>query len=366
MARLSKRDDSEARELVRWLGRIEDGAASALSSFVRELRALLDTDRALAYAVAPAADGAYQLRFAHWSGFALAWQDLNKLMTASLARAHGPWALYDPNCPEGPQRNRVVVIPKSEALHAPAAAAYFASLGLPARQHDRYAARMARLDQHFLRRVGMDHYHVCRALICDGARVLAWIGAAQPTAFGSRERALLGRFIPALQRRLRTERILGEGPVALAAVPALLEAIPAAAFLLGPNAAVQHANTAGAALLTSEAAETREALAGALRGRRGDVELTAIAGPGMPETYLAVMRRSRCDADAKLETARTRWSLTPRQTEVLERVLRGDSNKEIAAELGLSTRAIELHITRLFEKLGVTGRAALAGRIFSA
>ncbi|MEJ7599920.1 MAG: LuxR C-terminal-related transcriptional regulator [Kofleriaceae bacterium] len=365
MARLSTRDQAQVRELASWLGQLQDGAAPALGAFVRELRALLDTDRALAYAVTPSA-GAYELQFGHWSGFTLPSGDLNRMMTASLARAHGPWALYNPSLPEGPQRNRVVAVPRADAMRAPAAAAYFARLGLSARQRDRYAARMSRLEQQFLRRVGMDGHHVCRALVCDGPRVLAWVGVSQPAAFGSRERALLGRLVPALQRRLRTERVLGDGPRAIAAMPSLLEAIPAAAFLIGANAAVQHANPAGAALLASEGTETREALADALRGRRSDVELTVIAAPGLPVTYLALMRRCRANTTAQLEVARTRWSLTRRQMEVLERVLRGDSNKEIAADLGVSTRAVELHVTRLFEKLGVKGRAALAGRVLGA
>jgi DNA-binding CsgD family transcriptional regulator len=250
-----------------------------------------------------------------------------------------------------------------DALRAPTAAAYFKRLGLSARERDRYAARMWRLEQHFLRRVGMHDHHVCRALVCDGERVLAWVGASQPGAFGSRERALLRRLVPALQRRLRTERILGEGPLALAALPALLEAIPAAAFVLSASGAVQYANSAGLAILD---ADTREALACALHGRRGDVELSAIAAPGMPQAYLAVIRRPRRDAAMQIEAARRRWSLTRRQVEVLERVLRGDGNKEIAADLGLGLRAVELHVTALLEKLRVNGRAALAGRILAA
>lgn len=360
MARLSSRDESNARELARSLVALEDGAPSALGSFVRELRALLDTDRAVAYAVSPS-DRGYEPRFGYWAGFALPPSELNAMMSASLARTRGPWALYTPGLPEGPQRNRVVVIPKLDALRSATSSAYFKRLGLSATERERYAARMWRLEQHFLRRVGMHDHHVCRALVCDGERVLAWIGASQPNAFGSRERALLHRLIPALQRRLRAERILGDGPLALAALPALLEAIPAAAFVIAGSGAVQHANSAGVALLDND---IREALAAAVRGRRGDVELSAIAAPGMPPAYLAVIR-SRRGAAVQLEAARKRWNLTRRQVEVLERVLRGDGNKEIAADLGISLRAVELHVTALLEKLRVQGRAALAGRIFS-
>jgi DNA-binding CsgD family transcriptional regulator len=344
------------------LGRVEEGAPPALGVFVRELRALLDTDRTVAYAVTPS-DRGHERRFGYWAGFALTPGELNTIMSASLSRVRGPWALYTPGLPEGPQRNRVVVIPKLDALRAPSAAAYLSRLGLSARERERYAARMWRLEQHFLRRVGMHDHHVCRALVCDGERVLAWVGASQPSAFGGRERALLRRLVPALQRRLRTERILGDGPLALAALPALLEAIPAAAFVLSASGAVQYANSAGISVLD---VDTRETLACALQGGRGDIEVSAIAAPGMPQAYLAVIRRPRRDVAVQIEAARRRWSLTRRQVEVLERILRGDGNKEIAAELGLGLRAVELHVTALLEKLRVTGRAALAGRILAA
>ncbi len=365
MSRLSTRDESNARELAHLLGRVEEGAPPVLGTFVRELRTLLGTDRALAYAVTPTADR-YELRFGHWAGFTRAPSELNSMMTASLATVHAPWALYNPGRPEGPQRNRVVVIPRPAALRAPAAGAYLTRLGLSACERDRYAARMSRLDQAFLRRVGMHDHHVCRVLVCEGHHVLAWVGASQPTAFGAREQSLLRRLVPALQRRLRTDRLLGEGPLALAALPALLEAISAAAFVLAANGAVQHSNAAGRALLDGEGSDTRDALAGALRGRRGDVELSAIAAPGMPHAFLAVIRRSRGDAAVQIEAARRRFRLTSRQVEVLERVLRGDGNKEIAADLVVSVRAIELHVTALLEKLRVNGRAGLAGRIFAA
>ena len=246
MARLNSRDEANVRELARWLGNVDEGAPPVLGSFVRELRTLLGTERALAYAVTPS-DGRYGLRFGHWAGFGLPSTELNRVMTASLARAHGPWALYDPRLPEGPQRNRVVVVPTLDALRGVASATYYKRLGLSAPDPDRYAARMSRLEQHFLRRVGMNERHVCRALVCDGQHVLAWVGVAQPTAFGSRERALFARLLPTLQRRLRTERVLGEGPLALASLPVLLEAIPAPAFVVAPNATVHHANAVTAA-----------------------------------------------------------------------------------------------------------------------
>ena len=49
-------------------------------------------------------------------------------------------------------------------------------------------------------------------------------------------------------------------------------------------------------------------------------------------------------------------NLTGRELEVLEQIVRGKSNKEIAAELSISERTVKAHLGHLFEKLGVTSR----------
>jgi len=52
-------------------------------------------------------------------------------------------------------------------------------------------------------------------------------------------------------------------------------------------------------------------------------------------------------------------SLTPRETEVMERVVAGRHNREIAAELGISPRTVEVHKARMMDKLGVGNVADL-------
>jgi len=49
--------------------------------------------------------------------------------------------------------------------------------------------------------------------------------------------------------------------------------------------------------------------------------------------------------------------LTSREAEVLRLVARGQSNKEIAAELVLSVRTVERHITNLYGKIDARGKA---------
>ncbi len=50
--------------------------------------------------------------------------------------------------------------------------------------------------------------------------------------------------------------------------------------------------------------------------------------------------------------------LTERELEVLTAVARGDRNKEIARDLGVTERTIKAHLTNVYNKLGVDSRAA--------
>jgi DNA-binding NarL/FixJ family response regulator len=52
-------------------------------------------------------------------------------------------------------------------------------------------------------------------------------------------------------------------------------------------------------------------------------------------------------------------SLTPRERDVLIEIAHGQTNKEIAAKLGISVRTIESHRESLLKKLGVRGTAGL-------
>jgi len=52
--------------------------------------------------------------------------------------------------------------------------------------------------------------------------------------------------------------------------------------------------------------------------------------------------------------------LTPRQSQVLDRVIRGHENKQIAKELGVSEQAVKEHVSLLLQRFGVPNRAALA------
>lgn len=55
-----------------------------------------------------------------------------------------------------------------------------------------------------------------------------------------------------------------------------------------------------------------------------------------------------------------RYRLTPREREVLEAILQGRSNRQIAEQYAISEVTVKHHLSRIYAKLGVTNRLELA------
>jgi len=52
--------------------------------------------------------------------------------------------------------------------------------------------------------------------------------------------------------------------------------------------------------------------------------------------------------------------LTPREREIVRGITRGDSNREIASELGISEQTVKNQLTIVFQKLHTKNRLELA------
>lgn len=155
-----------------------------------------------------------------------------------------------------------------------------------------------------------------------------------------------------------------------------------------PLLAMASAARAILAAATGRAAEARVGFEDAvdLHARAGTAFDAAVARVELAELLPALGRNdaARAEAAAALETferlgayhlaqrasaleariarakraASTGEELTHRQVEVLRRVADGQTNKEIAAELSLSEKTVDRHLSNVFDRLGVSSRAA--------
>jgi len=70
------------------------------------------------------------------------------------------------------------------------------------------------------------------------------------------------------------------------------------------------------------------------------------------------VKQRRRDAE-KNEAGRLLALLTPREFQVMELVVAGMLNKQIAGELGMAEKTVKVHRGRVMQKLGVTSVAEL-------
>jgi two-component system response regulator FixJ len=80
---------------------------------------------------------------------------------------------------------------------------------------------------------------------------------------------------------------------------------------------------------------------------------------GRVQYCLALDTCQRCEAAEREKTIERLSSLTPRESEVLEGVVGGKSNKLIAAELEISIKTVVVHRARVMEKMAVNSVAEL-------
>ena len=84
------------------------------------------------------------------------------------------------------------------------------------------------------------------------------------------------------------------------------------------------------------------------------------------ETAFALEERRIQRDDGRRADAEKLGRLTPREREVLAQAAQGLHAKEIAAALGISPRTVEVHRTRIMEKLGVRNVAELVRFVIAA
>jgi DNA-binding CsgD family transcriptional regulator len=336
-------DDINAR-----LNTLRIGERSVVEELIPAVRELLDADNAIFYTLAEQ-EQAWRVDRWHHAGEVA---HVGALLENAVAASARPIVFYDPRSPARWMRNRVI-----EVTH----------------RIDRAGGPGSWLSwsvcQDVFRPARMEHHKHLRVLLCDGADLLGWLGTLVPEMPDLHHFRLLSALVPAFQRRLALERRLAEVPRALRALEVALDRIGAPAFIVDVRGVIREANPAARVLLDERRAEVAEAIADARAGRRNPlgIELTPITASGVPDAWLAILRGDSPDARIELAVslAGARWTLTSRQRAVLERIVQGESNATIAANLNVSSRAIEMPVTALLDRAGVDSRSALVAAVLA-
>jgi DNA-binding NarL/FixJ family response regulator len=243
-------------------------------------------------------------------------------------KTEGRYGLYRPLRPEPEQRNRAMLL---------------SEVATPAeKEHWRWSWRSWGLG-------GADQL---RTLVCDGALMLGWFGVFRPDGeFTFDDRELLQSTGQVLREHLRWEAQLQRSELLEAGLEACLESLGRAAALVDARGAVQADNL----LLRKQGDEARRALAedlsAALRGQPTRFDFKRLRSAG--ETHWVAIERIAPPLN------RLRWNITAREREVLDGVLKGQTNRAIAVRLEISERTVETHVTRLLHRTGCATRAAL-------
>jgi ATP/maltotriose-dependent transcriptional regulator MalT len=163
-------------------------------------------------------------------------------------------------------------------------------------------------------------------------------------------------------QRARAAVLLAVGEPAAAAERALASAASADQARAEIEAARSRA-LAGRAL--AAAGEREEALAQLERAR---VDLERLGARRFADEAARELRRLGRHVPRKAGRRRggeAASELTVREREIVDLVVRGRTNRQIAADLHLSEKTIESHMARIFRKLGVSKRSAIPARLES-
>jgi len=194
----------------------------------------------------------------------------------------------------------------------------------------------------------------CAALASGRAdQAAGWAARAEASASG-----LGDGFFAGVARRARAAVLLEQGE-ARAAAQAALEAAAGAERSGARIEAARARLLAGRAL--AQAGERENAIGELVRA---EAELSDCGARRLRDEAARELRtlgqRVARPAGTRASAGRALNQLSPREREVAELVATGQANKQIAATLHLSVNTVESHLKRIFAKLEVRNRAAVA------
>ncbi|HEY3494476.1 MAG TPA: helix-turn-helix transcriptional regulator [Polyangiaceae bacterium] len=334
--RLRSRFESVARRLTA-LG-LEDPWPEALET----LRRAAGGDACLAYGLGRAPRSTWHFEFLH---AALGPDPELRTSLAAFQRfittSSKPWPAYNPRRPPLAQRNVVVSERQlsQSAGQSNRLAGLYRAAGIPAGSPDQV-----------------------RVLVCDGARLLGWVGVIRRKPLERRIEPLFTKLVPALRARLELDDLLRDRELSRASLDATLGAIEVPSLILDRKGNVEHLNDPARRLATTRP-DLLAAARAALVRPSPLFRLHPVLVRGVPASTLVTL----CPSPLDLKNGSAKeWRLTPRQKAVLELVVEGLSNKQVASRLGISEGTVELHMTAVFQRTRTSSRAELIARFWAA
>jgi len=274
--------------------------------------------------------------------------DVYPFLDRWLRSAPERWAAYDPLCPEPSHRNVVMGTADLERM---------TSMATTPVVRDVYP------------RFGLADDDMLRVVICEGPSLLGYVSLFQASPFEPHQRRLLAHTVPALRRRLSTERLMTMAVSTRRLLDAAITEISAATFILSQHGSVIEANAVGKLWLERGGLEARRRLRDAVRPLRrlptGAFRVTPVEAPGVATRYLVIENAASGNFDG-VRSVGFRWGLTAREIDVLVALAEGLSTRMIAAHLRVSERTVETHLTSMFEKAQTESRAELVAKAMRA
>ncbi len=335
-----RRLEALAIELNTW----REDQPPVLEYTTKELREVMAMDAVAAHRLSPGADS-WDVDFLHWAG--QGGQDHARRSWEAGLELHAERPVgYDPMSPDEWQRNRAIR-PRAR---------------FPAVETFAVHTLLTELEL-----LGTDEI---RILVCDGPKILTWLGGWRQVAFRRRDIVTLEAILPSLQRRLIMERDLALSSLYLDGLRVALEAISGAAFVATRRGTVLLANEAAAPLLHGAPRGFNQAIAASIRGEPPDkdyvqLRIQPIQAKGVPVHYLVLAVPATPARERRARELSNAWGLTPRESQVMALAVNGSSNKDIAIELRVGLRTVELHMSRVLAKSGCARRGELTARFWN-
>ncbi len=329
------------RHLIAALERFDEGAPPVGELVTSHLRELCDMDVSAHYHLEMGA-GHFELRdFRSAVGRGFDAARMNQKCRGYLAKATLDKVVFAQ--PPRAERNRALVL-KQLAVRR----------------------ETTRIHRELLVPLGLGQHDQLRATICDGARLLAWVGGFRIEPFTPHHQANMDAVIPALQRRLVREDTLNDAGLARCGLEVAMESLPTPALFVDQRGRIVHRNSAA-----TESWLAHPSRFGFLAdlGRKPappDFDVVALGSKGQSQHWFVTQRSTGGETSRRLEAFCKSQRLTRRQCEVLRLLVMGQSNKAIAQHLGCALRTVELHVSNLLAKTGCETRTEVVSRALNA